>query len=95
MSQPGRGHRPDRRSPLSVGLQWASAVTSIGLEMALPALLGAWLDSRYGTGPLWTVLFSTLGFFAAMLHLWNMAKKLGDRRRPRGRTSSNGQGKSL
>ena len=82
MSQPDP-RRPERRlSPLSVGLQWASTITTIGLEMALPPLLGAWLDKRYGTGPLWTVLFAVLGFVVAMRHLWDMSKRLGRRGGP-------------
>ena len=74
-----RGPGPADRgpSPLSVGLQWASTITSVGLEMALPPLLGVWLDRKFGTGPLWTIVFSALGFFVAMRHLWQIAKRLG------------------
>ncbi|MGC1272433.1 MAG: AtpZ/AtpI family protein [Planctomycetaceae bacterium] len=79
---------------MSIGLQWASTVTTIGLEMALPALLGAWLDDRYGTGPLWTVLLATLGFVTAMWHLWGMAKRLaGPGGRPNASPDPKDQGK--
>jgi len=90
MSRSGRGGREYRRSLMSVGLQWASMITTIGLEMALPPLLGAWLDRRYGTGPLWTVVFAVLGFVVAMRHLWDMSKRLGNRHPPAaGATESN------
>jgi hypothetical protein len=79
MPQSGRDDPRYQRSPMSVGLQWASMITTIGLEMALPPLLGAWLDRRYGTGPLWTVLFAVLGFVVAMRHLWDMSKRLSGR----------------
>ena len=73
---PSRGHRP---SPLSAGLQWATTVTTIGLEMALPPLVGAWLDARYGTRPIWTIVLAALGFTVAMRHLWDLTKRLGRR----------------
>jgi F0F1-type ATP synthase assembly protein I len=64
---------------LSKGLQWATAITTIGFEMALPPLFGAWADRRFGTGPLWTILLAILGFVVAMRHLWQLAKRLGKR----------------
>ncbi|MBA3314976.1 MAG: AtpZ/AtpI family protein [Planctomycetaceae bacterium] len=74
------GHRADRSpSPLSAGLQWATAITTIGLEMALPPLFGAWVDQRFGTGVLWTVILAVLGFVVAMRHLWDLSKRLGRR----------------
>ena len=80
------GAEPSRRgpSPLSVGMQWATTITTIGLEMALPPLAGVWLDGRYKTGPWWTLAFSALGFAVAMRHLWQLAQRL-NARRPDGR----------
>lgn len=77
----GRSNRrPEyRQSPLSKGLQWATAVTTIGLEMALPPLFGAWVDRRFDTAPVWTVVLAVLGFAVAMRHLWDLAKRLGRR----------------
>jgi F0F1-type ATP synthase assembly protein I len=57
-------------------MQWATSVTSIGLEMALPALAGWWLDRRFGTTPIWTVILALLGVVVAMRHLWELAKRL-------------------
>ncbi len=76
MSRP-HSKGPERRlSPLSVGLQWASTVTTIGLEMALPALAGWWLDGKFGTSPVWTLILALLGVAVAMRHLWDIAKRL-------------------
>ena len=76
MSRPNpRG--PERRlSPLSVGLQWATTISTIGLEMAVPALAGWWLDGYFRTKPVWTVILALLGVVVAMKHLWDIAKRL-------------------
>lgn len=105
MPPAGPGRRPHRRSSLSAGLQWASAVTTIGLEMALPPLLGAWIDSVYKTSPWWTVAFAVVGFAAAMRHLWDLSKRLGGPRpapaqpspknEPEAKPHSNGKGEGL
>lgn len=89
MSQPSRSSRNPQPSPLSVGLQWATAITTIGLEIALPTLGGAWLDNRYGTKPVWTVVLAVLGMIVAMRHLWDMSKRLGRRENPPGATEPN------
>ncbi len=79
MSMPRRGGRAPGPSPLSIGLQWATQITTIGLEMALPALGGWWIDQRFGTKPLWTVVLAVLGFIVAMRHLWDLSKRLNRR----------------
>ncbi len=73
------GSRPPeyRQSPLSKGLQWATAITTIGLEMALPPLFGTWADRHFDTAPIWTIVLAVLGFVVAMRHLWDLAKRLG------------------
>lgn len=50
-------------------MQWASQVTTIGLEMALPPAGGWWLDERWGTEPWLLIAGAVLGFAAGMLHL--------------------------
>lgn len=79
MSMPRRAGREPKLSPLSVGLQWATQITTIGLEMALPTLGGWWLDQRFGTRPVWTVALAVLGFVVAMRHLWDLSKRLNRR----------------
>ncbi len=79
MPQPD-GRRPDPApSPLAAGLQWATAITTIGMEMALPPLVGAWVDRHFGTGVIWTIILAVLGFVVAMRHLWDLSKRLGTR----------------
>ena len=68
--------RPDEpRSNLSVGLSWAARVTSVGLEFALPPVLGAWLDGWWGTSP-WALLAGTAsGFALGMAHTLRIARE--------------------
>jgi len=62
-------------------------VTTIALEMALPGLLGLWIDRQLGTVMLFLVLGVTLGMTVGMLHLVRMATTLhGDK--PSDRESS-------
>jgi F0F1-type ATP synthase assembly protein I len=65
--------RPPSRSFLAVGLDWAARVTTIALEFALPALLGALADRSWGTGPWATVAGAVLGFVVGMMHVLRLA----------------------
>lgn len=58
----------------------ASQVTTIGLEMVLPAGLGAWLDSRWGTSPWLVIMGAILGFAVSMWHLARLVGLVGKRR---------------
>ena len=66
---------PERRSALSVGMEWASRITTVGLEFALPPLAGAWLDRWWGTGPWATVVGAVLGFAVGMMHILRVARE--------------------
>jgi len=61
-------------SPLSVGIAWAYRVTSLGLEFALPACAGYWIDQRFGSLPWGVMIGSVLGFAAGMTHLLRIAR---------------------
>ncbi len=50
-----RRNREDDRAAWAQGWSIAYTIVGIGLETALPALLGAWLDRRWNTGP-WLLL---------------------------------------
>jgi ATP synthase protein I len=65
------------RSNLSVGLDWASRITSVGLEFAVPPLLGAWLDRQFGTSPLALLTGAVLGFAVGMMHILKIARDGG------------------
>jgi ATP synthase protein I len=69
-------NRPEPRSILSVGFEWASRATTIGLEFALPALVGALIDRRWGTGPWATVVGAVLGFAVGMMHILRLAREV-------------------
>ena len=32
-----------------IALEWVSKITTVALEMVLPAIVGNWLDKRWGT----------------------------------------------
>ena len=65
---------PESRSPLAVGMTWASRITTLGLEFALPALAGFFLDQRWRTGPVLILVGTTLGFAVGMMHLLRIAR---------------------
>jgi len=45
---------------------WATRATSIALQAIVPAGLGYWLDSKWGTAP-WLLIVGTVLGFACML----------------------------
>ena len=49
-------------------------LTSIALEMALPALGGFWLDRWLGTRGLFLIVGALLGIAVGMLHLLRLSK---------------------
>src|SRR2546421_8681663 len=58
--------KPESRSALSVGYYWCARVTSIGLEFAIPAMLGFYLDRWLKTSPWMTVIGAFLGLGLGM-----------------------------
>jgi ATP synthase protein I len=68
--------KPDGRSALSIGMDWGTRVTAIGLEFAVPAFVGFGLDRWWGTAPWMTILGALLGVGMGMLHLIRLASEL-------------------
>ncbi|MGH7200629.1 MAG: AtpZ/AtpI family protein [Planctomycetaceae bacterium] len=64
---------------MASGIRWSVQVSTIGLELALPALLGWWLDRKLGTEPWLLIALAILGFLVSLLHLLRLAKVLGKR----------------
>jgi len=62
------GGSRDPRSRLARGIEWATIATTIGLEFALPCVLGFMVDRRFGTTPVGTLLGAVLGFLMGMVH---------------------------
>ena len=59
---------------------------ALALEMVLPGLAGTWLDGRWGTGPLLTIvgfLIGTVGGVGHLLWMTTAANKKGEERRPK------------
>jgi F0F1-type ATP synthase assembly protein I len=67
--------RPESRSILAIGMEWASRATSIGLEFALPPLLGSVADRWWKTSPWLTVIGAVLGFTIGMMHVLRVAQQ--------------------
>jgi len=67
----------DDRSPMAMAIEWSTRLMTIGMEMALPAAGGYWLDLHVGTSPIFLVLGAMLGFAAGMFHLLRIARQQG------------------
>jgi hypothetical protein len=58
---------------MAQALLWVSRITTVGLEMVLPAVAGAWLDSYFHTGFL-GVTGLVFGVVAGFVHLIMMTR---------------------
>ena len=65
----------DPRSRLSVGMEWASRVTTVGLTFALPPLAGAFADRWLGTSPALVLLGAVAGFGVGMSQILRIARE--------------------
>jgi hypothetical protein len=72
---------PDDRPPLAVAMEWVSRITTISLEMVLPALLGYWADRKLGIRGL-SVVGVIVGFGVGMWHLIKLTKAPPGKGRP-------------
>jgi ATP synthase protein I len=82
---------PNDRPVLALALEWVSRITTISLEMSLPALLGYWADRELGTKPLFLVLGGIAGFGLGLWHLLKLAALPPTKNRRRGgRRGTNG-----
>ena len=69
--------RQNSRPPLVVAMEWVTQVTTISLEMSLPAAGGYWLDKKWGTAPWLLIIGAIGGFYVAMKHLLALSKSAG------------------
>ncbi len=69
---------------MAQAIAWSSRITTICLEMVIPAVIGCWLDQRLGTGMVFVVLGAAAGMTAGMVHLVRIANA-------EGKTSSDGK----
>jgi F0F1-type ATP synthase assembly protein I len=76
--------------PLALAMEWVAKITTVALEMVLPAVGGHYLDGRLGTR-YWALVGLVLGMVAGMWHLLQMTRPKsasGGLKRKRGGPSS-------
>jgi ATP synthase protein I len=64
----------DDRSSLALGLEWSSRITTVALEMVVPALIGYWIDLKLGTRLVFLILGTALGFVTGLMSLLRMTR---------------------
>lgn len=67
------------RSPIAEAYHWVSVVTTVSLEMVLPAVGGAWLDKEWSTGPWLLIAGAVLGLALAIIHLIQLTHQRSER----------------
>ena len=70
---------------MAAAMEWVAKITTVGLEMVLPAVAGTFLDRRYGTN-YWAMIGLVAGLVVGFWHLLRMTKA-GQRRPPQGKDS--------
>lgn len=76
----GVSQLPDDRSRQAVAYDWASRIISVSLGMALPGLLGFWLDKALGTKFIFVALGAVLGLVIGIKNLLEMTQVKGGKR---------------
>jgi F0F1-type ATP synthase assembly protein I len=72
-------------------MYWASRISSIGFQMAVPPLAGWWGDNRWGTAPWLLIVGAVFGFGSGMLAIFKLADSFG---KPGGSSLPNDQQRS-
>jgi hypothetical protein len=62
---------------MAQAMVWSSRITTVALEMALPAVFGHWLDSQLGTWWVFVTLGAIAGMTLGLMHLIQMTKPTG------------------
>jgi F0F1-type ATP synthase assembly protein I len=77
---PDERDRPNRSDG---GISWRQAMGTVGLALAIPwmiavpALIGWWIDEKYATAPTWLIVGLVLGFLTTALDLYKLLKRFG------------------
>ena len=62
---------------------WRQALASVGLALAIPtmiavpALIGWYMDKRYGTSPVWLIVWLIAGLVSAAVDVYQLMKRFG------------------
>ena len=59
--------------PIALAMEWVAKITTVGLEMIVPAIGGRYLDHYLGT-QYWTVVGLVIGVVFGFWHLLQMTK---------------------
>jgi len=59
--------------PIAAAMEWVTKITTVGLEMVLPAVGGAFLDKRLSTN-YWALVGLGFGVVFGIWHLLQMTK---------------------
>ena len=65
-------------SPFTLAMEWSSRITTIGLEMVVPVIIGYWLDRWLGSRLVFLLAGVVLGFAVAMMSLLRLARTSQD-----------------
>jgi len=57
---------------MAQAMAWSSRITTIALEMVLPAVFGHWLDEWLGTWVVFVALGAIVGMTLGLMHLIQM-----------------------
>jgi ATP synthase protein I len=66
---------PDDTKSYAIAMQWVSRITSIGIEMVLPGVIGYWIDQRLGTKIVFLILGLIVGFVGGIMQLIKLTKR--------------------
>ena len=81
--------RPANRTGLSNqdkatgNISWRQAMATVGLALAIPgmigvpALIGWWIDKRYGTGSLWLIVGLVAGLLSTAVNIVQLLRRFG------------------
>jgi ATP synthase protein I len=58
---------------MAEGIAWSTRITTIALEMVVPAVIGHLIDEKIGTTPVALLVGVILGLATSMLHLLRIA----------------------
>jgi F0F1-type ATP synthase assembly protein I len=64
---------PESRSPLALGMEWATKISVIATEFVVPMVLGYFLDRAIGSSPLFMLVGSLCGFLLGTIHSIKLA----------------------
>jgi hypothetical protein len=75
------GSPPEARNPLAEGMAWVSRITTIAIQMVLPAVAGHFADRYLGTWFL-VLVGAALGMWLGFWQLLAIARKNREKNRP-------------